>query len=425
MKFWRGIWQNHFFRSSASYGLIALFVSFLNYIFNFLVARQFDLHIYGEYTTALAYGAVLTVPVTVMNMVLVKKIGSYDQNKRSQYIKQIEKSFINYINKYSIHILIVVIFVATILYWQSHLNIVSVIFVLFFCFITLISTFYSSAFQAMKKFITNGMINAFSVVVKIILFLAVFWIGSQINYLYLITILSFLSCILLSRKYIYKNQQIYISTYNKSLGSLLKNILIRENTIVVAISTLGMVGILNIDLMLTKVFLDEASTGLYAGLMLMAKIVLFAATPLSVVAYSFFTGSDTQKSSQSVLWINMLLIIFGGLCALAIFIFWPDRLLSIMIGSKFISLVKLLPWAGVYGLIYSLNYAIWQYFIAKGAKIGLLPIGAMMVQFILIWLMHNSIQQILTINLFLSVGLLISFILGLGLEKQYRVSNAK
>ena len=194
-----------------------------------------NIHIYGEYTTALAYGAVLTVPVTVMNMVLVKKIGSYDQNKRSFFVGQIETTFKVLAKNNWFWLLLILISTTILIYWQSHLKINSVIFILIYSLTTLVFTLYSSAFQATKKFNQGGLINIISIIVKIGLLGLLIWFSLSLNYLYSTVILSFIVYIYLSRKKIYENQN------QKKITNLKINFfrLINKNIMLIALSTLG------------------------------------------------------------------------------------------------------------------------------------------------------------------------------------------
>ena len=92
IKLWlKSLWQSQYVRGGAVFTAISFMVSLLNYVFNFLVARFFPLTAYGEYMTALAYVAVLTAPLGVFNILVVKKIGAVATTQRANFTAILEK----------------------------------------------------------------------------------------------------------------------------------------------------------------------------------------------------------------------------------------------------------------------------------------------------------------------------------------------
>lgn len=391
------IWQSHYVRGGVVFTTISFVVSLLNYVFNFLAARLFPLSSYGEYVTALAYMAVLTVPLGVVNILLVKKLGAVRISQRSALTAGLEKKLLKLVTGKLWLWLIIAVGLVSWLKFESHLNLWSSFWVVAMSVMALISVFYVAALQAHKLFWQSGVINVLSTLVKIILIVLFIQFSLSVLNLYLAIFISATVAVFLSRRVVIKSQSDQKFAFPQS-SFVIKKFFTRERWLAL-LSTLGVVGMLSVDVMMVKNFFSADDVGLYGGLSLLGKIVLFVTAPLATVAFSFFTSRESRKSSHLILVYNILLIIFAGICLVVAYLTLPDAVILAVLGPKFLVIDHLIYKSAIFGLLYSLNNSLSQYALSQNHVIALVPLFITMIQLVSLWIYHQSFEQIININI--------------------------
>jgi len=173
----------------------------------------------------------------------------------------------------------------------------------------------------------------------------------------------------------------------------------RKTVLIPLLTTLGMIGLLSMDIILAKIFLPANQVGLYAGFSLLAKIILYATGPISMVAYTFFTGSETQRNGQKILTVSIISFLFFGLGITLIYKLLPGVIIRLIFGVKFNLLTPLIWLAAIYGLAYSLAGLFAQYLIAQEKWAGLLALPALLIQIVGISFYHQNLAQIMLVNI--------------------------
>ncbi len=402
----KSLWQSQYVRGGAVFTAISFMVSLLNYVFNFLVARFFPLTAYGEYMTALAYVAVLTAPLGVFNILVVKKIRPVATTQRANFTAILEKKLIRLVvDKIWLIGLVVFGLIGGLLY-QSNLNWWSALWIVVMISISLMSTFYSAALQAYKYFWQAGSINILATVIKILLAIFLIKFALSVTNLYLIIFIAVVLTTVWSRMVVIKRpaqKTKMIANYNFDLKKLFTG----EHWLVL-LSTLGIVSMLSVDVMIVKSFFPSMEVGLYAGLSLLGKIILFVTAPLAMVAFSFFTGRESQKSGVRILLLNTAFILAAGLAMLVLYLTIPDLIILAVLGAKFLQLSPLIYKALIFGLLYSLNSSYAQYALSKNHPVCLVPLALVIVQTGLLWLFHQDFNQIMNINIAISTTVLVT-----------------
>jgi O-antigen/teichoic acid export membrane protein len=181
---------------------------------------------------------------------------------------------------------------------------------------------------------------------------------------------------------------------------------------------LGLVGLGVIDIILVKKFLPADQAGLYSSISLLGNIILYVATPLSQVAFSFFTGKDSRHNSLLILILLTLVYLLIGGCAAVAYFFFPELVVGIIFGSKFLVVSHLIWLAAIFGTLYSLVALYSQYFISRNSWWGVLTFFTLVIQGLIIYVNHQSIEQIMTINITVAFLLLTLMVGRIALGKQ-------
>lgn len=413
------ILNSTFLRGSLVFSISSFLVSFLNYLFNLIIAKGFSLENYGEYMSALSYMLLLAVPLSAFNLVVIKKIGRVEYKYRKEYILALEHWFFAFIKENFTYIFIFGVLSFIFLRNFSNLSSVSLVFIYLSSLLNVYSNFYLAAFQGLKSFWLIGKLSAFAGIFKITAALLAIKFFASISSLYLIILLSFLVVIFMGRQVLYTNLK-----PNKRFEIQLRSVLhyLKNKMILISLfSGIGSTGIITVDLILVKKFFQPEEVGLYAALSLLARIIFYLSIPISTVAYTFFTGRESKKSSNKILALSILLLVMIFGASLITYLFFPHLVIKIIFDQRYLVLSNYLWLAAVLGGVYSLMITFLNYHIAKGHLLSLLAFVGILVQAAAISIFNTSFLSVLLVNISVVSCLLLIF----GLRFLIDIKNKK
>lgn len=412
--------KNPFLRGSFIFTLTSFVANVLHYIFNLIVARSFPLTNYGEYMTAISYFLFFTMPVGALSVVLIKKIGSLNPKIRKAYVINLEGYLISQIKRYLWLIAMFAVLLVLFFYFKANLTMSSIILIVVTTFIGLLAVLYNASLQVFKQFFLVGLVFITVALIKIIGIAGVSQLRPNLNLLYLIIILASLVGLFLARYFLKRDigqesSKPSLKFKFQTLPAYLK----RKSILLPAMTTLGMAGILTIDVILAKIFLSSNQVGLYAGLSLLAKIVLYTTTPIITVAFTFFASSEHRKHQTKNLLTAVFLFLIIGLLLFIAYKYFAQPLVLLVFGAKFLSLAPIIWWSAIFGLLYSLTSLFARFLIAKENWLGLASLFFLGLQIIAISLYHTSFVQIMQINIIAVLGLLLVYLGVIVLNSDY------
>jgi O-antigen/teichoic acid export membrane protein len=161
---------------------------------------------------------------------------------------------------------------------------------------------------------------------------------------------------------------------------------------------LGIIGMLNIDVIIVKKFFDAEQAGLYAGLSLLGKVILYATGPLTLVSLTFFSGSEHTHNKKNILLFSALLSLFIGGCASVVYYLFSDLVVQVIFGAKFSDIGQYVWLTAVFGSLYSVVSLLAQYAVTKLRYFSAFSIVALAAQVLGLYLFHNSFYDVLRVN---------------------------
>jgi len=362
------------------------------------------LDLYGEYMASIVYFGMLTLPFGAVNVLLIKRIGMTSLVHRQALLNKIESWAVQNIKQKLLLIVVVLAVVAVILAKWSNLRLESVIFVLALTLLTLTIQLYASALQAVKKFFTSGMVGILMTVLKILVGGLVLFFIPKLPLLYLAMVLAVLVAVVIARRWVITSPS-KLEVLKYTLSSPLTYFK-KKHILIPILATLGMVGMLSIDVMLVKKYFGPDEVGLYASLSLLAKVIFYLTLPLSTVAYTFFTGRDSKQDSLKILLGTSLLVLISGLAIFVGYYFFPELVVKLIFSSKFLQIAPVAYLAGIFGVGYSLAYLYVGYLISINHRASLNTLWILLLQAMALTLYHQSFEQVMTINI-MAVSLLV------------------
>jgi len=165
--------------------------------------------------------------------------------------------------------------------------------------------------------------------------------------------------------------------------------------------SVGMIILNNIDVVMVKHYFDAHTAGIYSALVTVGKVLLFGAGTVSVVMFpqiSELTAKNISYKSKfkQFLVIQVALILAG----IAVFSVMPYFVTNALFGSKFILAAQYLPAFSVFvGLYVLINFMTLFMIAIDKHSIFIVQLPVILLQVILIYLFHTSLNQIILVNI--------------------------
>ena len=173
------------------------------------------------------------------------------------------------------------------------------------------------------------------------------------------------------------------------------------------IALIGQALITNSDFILVKRFFSSEDAGLYAAVTVLGRIVYFGALPLTILLVPLI--ARRQALAQPTRPILLLLVVGGiALCMLLIGLaaVFSGDVLRLLYGESYVPAANLLAPYALAASLYTLTNLVVTYQIALGSGAEVwIPVVAGTAQIIAVTLFHNSLTQVITIQIVL-MGLL-------------------
>lgn len=366
-----------FVQSSTIFTLATVLVNFLGYAFHVLSGRYLGPVSYSDITTILAYAIILTVPVTVGSVLIIKRAGSHPD--KGAYLQRLLSSFDYFIRPSP---LLLALYLGLVLFgYCNRLSSVTLPLMPVFVLTYLLAQLYASLLQAGKLFSPLSLIIIVTGLLKLGGALLAIVLPSPVPIL-LLLIVSNLSQIWLARRRIFRQYGRATAHAARLTFSLTSSVLR-----LTFISILGLTLLNNLDIVLAKQFLAPELAGLYGVWSLFAKAITFSFIPLSSVALVFFADADSDLPPTRLLYPSLAFLIFSGVLAYGAFALLSPLLITTLMGPQFSPLIPLLPLAAIFGTVCSLIYLLNNYFLSQNSLLALLPAGLTLAlaSLIIIW----------------------------------------
>lgn len=403
--------QHPFIRGTFIFTSATFLVNVLSYVFNLFIARGMSLANYGEYSSAISYLSLFAVPFGTLSLIIIKKIGNTLRSDRSQFLQNFEAKFFQYIHSHGLLLIIISFASVYLMTNRGNLHLTTSVFVILAVWLTVYFTFYSSALFALKEFWQSGSIQVLQGVVKVVLGAVIIFAIPRLDLLYGVLLLTTVLGIYLSKQALPHDSSIQAEkTTLPNFWKLIRN----PEYYIPLVTSLGTIGIINIDLILVKKFFPSDEVGFYAAISLLGKIILYIATPLTAVAFTFFTGNENSSQKTKIFWLTMCGLIAMGVVSVFGYTVFADVIIAIIFGEKFISIQTMLTLAAIFGSSYSLMTLFSQYLVSIQSKFAMFSSIGFFAQVVLIYQFHDSFQQILGINIFCTIALFFIYLLAWG-----------
>lgn len=332
----RQLWKDELLRGSIILFVMLNLFNFLNYVYHFFMARMLTTSDYGILMSLFSLIYIFSVPGEAIQAIFSKYTSKYSENKgklKDLLFRGLKKAV-------KISFLFYIAFIPTAVFLSFFLGIKFMLFALtgLFIFGSFISPVVRGILQGKKRFIGFGTsLNSESISKIILAIILVLVIGNVYGAVYgvvLSTIFGFLVALFFIRDIIAEKRKKVIikGIYGYSWNAFI-------------LFTIVMM-MLSLDVILAKRFFSPDMAGKYAVASLLGKTIFFAT---SGIGKAMFPISSEKKVHEKRKVLKKALIVTCTLSAIALiaFLIFPELIIKILFGSKYIEISPILVYVGI------------------------------------------------------------------------------
>jgi len=174
----------------------------------------------------------------------------------------------------------------------------------------------------------------------------------------------------------------------------------------------------NFDMLLVKYFFSPDEAGLYGALLTIGRIIYFIGGAVPLVMFPVLAGLQNDNSLHRYKVLGKSLFLMSCLTLPTYFVIavFPELVIKIIVGVKYLSIVEYLPSFALAMLFLTLLTVLSQYFLALAKRRGLIILTlTALAEIILLILFHDNISEIIRSLIFIfgggSLALVILFVI--------------
>jgi len=390
---------NELFRDKFVRG--AFFLTVANFggaFFNFLVypilSRHLSIPAYGDFQALLSFTVILGVLAAVVNTTLIKEMSVLAADSAGE-VNALRHRAIRKFSLLGLTMFIAIIVFSRFLNGLFHISEGAIIIIasisFLYAFPLCVNQAVLSARQDFFALAANNFLGAFSRLFFIILFVMV-WPFGLTGAAWALGIAG-LASLLLS---FYQIKKLKLPTTPREFNPRLRNFW-RFSLMVLWFTVLTQF-FYNFDMLFVKSFFSPEVAGLYGALLTVGRIIYFVGGAVPLVMFPVVANLKNDGGLRRHMILAKSLALMAALAAPVYIVMycWPEFLIRLVVGVKYLSIAPYLPGFGLAMLALTLVSVLSNYFLALGRRGGLVIMtGAVLIEIILLGLFHGSLTQVI------------------------------
>ncbi len=378
--------------------IISVLSSFLNYLVNFIVSRYLSVIDYGIYSTSISYINIFSIPIVTLSSMIIKKLGTFDKNKRVS----IGLNILNFIgNSFLQQIEVFVVFLILLgLLFLFKVDFISILFIALFLFISLFFNIYLSILNTIDKMhIASTFTNINNLLKFFIIFIFLYFLKLKNLYvIYIAYIFSISLVFFILKHYVSKLKQLNVNTKFKNFTSYLK----AHSFFIPFLVNLSLIGFINFDIIIAKIKLSDKELGLYSAMSVLSKLIFYFSGPINSVIFPIFTDKQKKHLHKKIFFLVNIIIFLTGIFIFTIYKTFPIFVINFFFNSQYMDIKNIIYLCAIFGTLVSITMINLQLLVAYSSKKAYLNIFFVILQILLIFLYGNNLKSIMFINIFVS-----------------------
>ena len=393
----RTLWKNEFIQGGFFFMASSFAIHLMNYLFNFIAGRTLGPKGYGEIVALMSYTSIVLVPTGVFSTFILQKISARGKDQ-IEYAKSIESLFWEKINKWKIFFLLP-FFLLPVLPNITNLTFPTASILYPIILFSLFSSFYYAALQGLRMFLAFSLIGILATFLKLagaLLAIPGFHGISLISlFLFLSIFVPFIFSYYIFRQKFVRNPREKNPVIEKRIIGILRN----KQLHIIFLSSLAMTLLNNADVVFVKKFFSATEAGIYSSWSLFAKMILYLLGPILSISFVFFSSKKNEGVQTKALLILLGIFFAVGLATYLVYQVFGSVIIHALFGNKFDKVIPFLPYAAIFGSLYSALSFITTFLVAKESLIALMLPVLIPFYFILLYVSDKVLLSVMQINI--------------------------
>ncbi len=347
-------------------GSLILFIFFnifnlLNYIFHFSMARMLIPSDYGILATLMSLMYIMIFCSEAIQNIFIKYISKFNVEKEYGKIKNFIKKGAKKGAKITLLLFLLYLPVALVLSFILKIGFLLLAVTGFFIFTALFSPLLKGSLRGTKRFGKLGITMIFEGLLKIGIAMGLVFLGLRVYGAMAGIIISiFLSLIL---------ALYFIKDILGKKGKKLKIDNIYSYSFSFLIAVISITLIFSIDIIIARRVFSEDIAGRYAVASMLGKMIFFATQPITKALFPISSETfENKKKTRPLFYKAFGIIISICFISLLLFLFFPEFIISLLFGSKYLDVAGILLFVGISFSILSLTNMVTIYSLSKDKK---------------------------------------------------------
>lgn len=413
---------NEFVKGGVLFTVSSFIAGVLNYFFNLLAAHGLGPLGFGEITALFSYTIIFSVPMLVISLIIIEKLGSKEENAKN-YAISLENWFLLKLKKWWF-VIVLFTFLSPVVPRFTNLSQITGYFLIPLIILSFLNSYYLALLQGLKFFEWVSLLGIVSVLIKlagsVFVVLGVDGISTIIFFLFV----SSLCSLYFSHKKI-KHSVDVLKIKPQRINKRILDVTANKQIIITFFSILALSMFNNADIIFVKKFLSPIDAGIYSSWSLFAKIILYLVGPIIMISFIFFSSRKSEKAHEKVLIYSLILLFLVAITSFIFYKYFSFFLIRFFFGYKFDRVAPLLSKASIFGSLYTAIYFINNYFLAKKSRFSLILAVIIPIYLILLFIIPNTLNSIIYLNIYFSSFVTLVYLVAYGWRFFYNVTNGK
>lgn len=406
--------QNPFLQGSVILSVGSILANVFTYLFNTILARFVSVADYGEYLAALSYLMVLLVPLSIINLLIIQRIANRQKLERQAYSDLLIQKVWRILTQFSPVVFLFGLFIGWLIFLVSSLQVFSVLFIFGMIAVYFFSTIFSAVFQAQKQFLTASAFVLGIGAAKLLAVVSLFVLPPTLVVIYTFMVVSQLVMLWLVWQKVRPESVVVAEseTYQQSSWQMVIKVLTERKTVLSLLTLFGLLMMINVDVMIAKRSLSSGVAGYYAALNLLVKIIFYVASPLTSVAFSYFSDAEAESQRHRILALALLAVGIISISAFTGYSLLSLLVVQVVFGQTYQPIAAYLMQTAAFGGVYIVANLLGHYWLARQSPLSIASLLVVLVQIYALLTTSLSLDSILNINLMAAAGLTCFYSLG-------------
>ncbi len=167
------------------------------------------------------------------------------------------------------------------------------------------------------------------------------------------------------------------------------------------------------DLLMVKHFFTPEDAGMYAGLMLVGKVIFFFSFPIGLVMFPLITNRFMQKKEFTSIFLQALgLVAASSLAIVGFYTLFPDFTIRLFLQKKeYLAVSSYLPLCGLFITLFAILSLMTNFFLAvKRVQVWIILFLGALFQLVGVQLFHQNFTQVFTVSILSIISVIICMI---------------